>query len=119
MPTQRERQPNETESGIPREYSMKVGKVIQKRQLQQRETISVPKHSRVHMAARLSKWIDAPVRGDDPAVRQIHHKPADMLKVMMAELVESTQSDVPGESFAYNAMFLDQEYDHIDPFLLA
>jgi hypothetical protein len=36
---------------------------------------------------------------------------------MMTELVECTQSDIPGEIFAYSAMFPDQEHDHIDPFL--
>jgi hypothetical protein len=41
----------------------------------------------------------------------------DMLKAMMAELVENTQANVPGEIFAHQAMFPDQEHDHIDPFL--
>jgi hypothetical protein len=40
-----------------------------------------------------------------------------MLKAMMAELVEQTQSDIPGEIFAYAAIFPDQEHDHINPFL--
>ena len=41
----------------------------------------------------------------------------DMLKAMMAELVENTQADVPGEIFAHQATSPDQEHDHIDPFL--
>lgn len=40
-----------------------------------------------------------------------------MLKAMMTEIVESTQSDVTGELFASQAMFPDHEHDHIDPFL--
>ena len=40
-----------------------------------------------------------------------------MLKVMRAELVEQTLSNVPGEIFAYSAIFPDQEHDHINSFL--
>jgi hypothetical protein len=49
--------------------------------------------------------------------RKANTPPDQMLKAMMTELVVQTQSDVPGEIFAYSAMFPDQEHDHIDPFL--
>jgi hypothetical protein len=41
----------------------------------------------------------------------------DLVQAMMAELMALTQSDIPGEIFAYQAMFPDHEHDHIDPFL--
>jgi hypothetical protein len=41
----------------------------------------------------------------------------DMLYALTAELIANTQTDVPGEIFAYQAMFPDHEHDHIDPFL--
>jgi hypothetical protein len=41
----------------------------------------------------------------------------DLVQVMMAELMECTQTDIPGEIFAYQAMFPEHEHDHIDPFL--
>jgi hypothetical protein len=49
--------------------------------------------------------------------RKANPPPDERLKAMMTELVERTQSDIPGEIFAYSAMFPDQEHDHIDPFL--
>jgi hypothetical protein len=42
---------------------------------------------------------------------------SDLVQVMMAELMECTQTDIPGEIFAYQAMFPEHEHDHIDPFL--
>ena len=35
----------------------------------------------------------------------------------MADLMPLTQSNIPREIFAYQAMFSDHEHNHIDPFL--